>query len=162
MLPVRPFSPWKDVVLGDALRAEPVRRKCVVGGFGSRINFDPLSLSVLAVTFSVRARRSGSGGTMCFHLLACHWHCGEWSVWYLRVCLTGGRVSGNWDVSAVWLHDHGHRTFSTQPFPCSPCVISAPAFDSGSCVAYPLSGIHAPLMTRSTQTPSRGHWRIRK
>jgi len=35
----------------------------------------------------------------------------------------------------------------------APCVIAALAFTSGSCVAYPFSGIHVPLKTRSIQIP---------
>ncbi|CAL0302168.1 unnamed protein product [Lupinus luteus] len=44
------------------------------------------------------------------------------------------------------------------------CLVSfrPPVFNYGSCVAYPLSGIHVPLMTHSIQAPSRGRWRIRK
>ncbi|KAF1855668.1 hypothetical protein Lal_00046559 [Lupinus albus] len=38
--------------------------------------------------------------------------------------------------------------------PCHVRLVSfGPAFDYGSCVAYLLSGIHVPLMTRSIQTP---------
>lgn len=40
----------------------------------------------------------------------------------------------------------------------SPCVIVASAFTLGSCVAYPFSGNHVPLKTRSTQFSSRGCW----
>ncbi|OIW09692.1 hypothetical protein TanjilG_06498 [Lupinus angustifolius] len=97
------------------------------------------------------------GNVLAFEMLDCS-HGAELVV----TASHGGHVSGNWDVCAVWLHDHGHRTFSTQPFPCSPCVISASVFNYGSCVSYLLSGIHAPLKTCSIQTPSRGCWRIRK
>lgn len=60
---------------------EPCRRRCVVAVFGGWKYCEPWSLSVLAVTFSIRARRRGSGVTMRFHLLACRWHCGEWFAW---------------------------------------------------------------------------------
>ncbi|KAF1891685.1 hypothetical protein Lal_00049257 [Lupinus albus] len=100
--------------------------------FRSRKNCEPWSLSILPVNFSICARRSGSGGTMSFHLLACLWHCREWFVWYRRVSLTGGRHTAL--VMFALCH-------------------FGPAFDYGSCVAYLLSGIHVPLMTRSIQTP---------
>lgn len=47
--------------------------------------------------------------------------------------------------------------------PCqvrSPCVVAASAFTRGSCVAYPFSGIHVPLMTHSIQTPFKGRWGV--
>ncbi|KAF1891720.1 hypothetical protein Lal_00031690, partial [Lupinus albus] len=63
---------------------------------------------------------------------ACEWHLG------CLCCLAPWSWSSNFQHTALVMFALCHF---------------GPAFDYGSCVAYLLSGIHVPLMTRSIQTP---------